>query len=265
MNGSRTIAGLVIGVVLSTASMGAQSAVTGQLADLIALKDKVGNADTRVRVDALHRVWSVALASGDSEVKVTAIGLLTEPVGSSSDHIRMPAVYAIAEIANSTDDPRVKTRALGALAEPLQASQVPIRNVAIDAVNSITRRSQTGDVTLAAVRALAEPIRSGNNGVRIPAINALVRAVEGKGHAASHQAAIDLLVSPLDSNAAIGGLEVRMMAVAALERIGRDASDIVTKAKAMGLLQAYAARSGWEPEAKKRAQDGAARIEAGTK
>jgi hypothetical protein len=60
-------------------------------------------------------------------------------------------------------------------------------------------------------------------------------------------------------------MEVRMMAVAGLERIGRDASDVPTKAKAMGLLQAYAARNGWEPEAKKRAQDGAARIEAGTK
>jgi hypothetical protein len=265
MNRRMAIAGVLTGVMLSTAPIGAQSGVTGQLAGLVALKDKVGSADTRVRVDALHRVWSVALASGDSEVKVTAIGLLTEPVGSSSDHIRMPAVYAIAEIANSTDDPRVKVGALGALVEPLQASQVPIRAVAIDAVNSITRRGQTGEVTLAAVRALAEPVRSGNNGVRIPAINALVRAVEGKGHAPSHQAAIDLLVSPLDSNAAIGGMEVRMMAIAALERIGRDASDVVTKAKAMGLLQAYAARSGWEPEAKKRAQDGAARIEAGTK
>jgi len=197
--------------------MGAQSGVTGQLAELVALKDKVGNADTS------------------------------------------------AESANSTDDPRVKVRALGALAEPLQASQLPIRAVAIDAVNSITRRGQTGEVTLAAVRALAEPVRSGNNGVRIPAINTLVRAVEGKGHAPSHQAAIDLLVSPLDSSAAIGGMEVRMMAVAALERIGRDASDVVTKAKAMGLLHAYAARSGWEPEAKKRTQDGAARIEAGTR
>ena len=100
MNRSLAIAGLLIGVVLSTAPVGAQSAVAGQLAELVALKDKVGNADTRVRVDALHRVWSVALASGDSEVKVTAIGLLTDPVGSSSDHIRMPAVYAIAEIAN---------------------------------------------------------------------------------------------------------------------------------------------------------------------
>ena len=120
-------------------------------------------------------------------------------------------------------------------------------------------------MALASVKALAEPVRSGNNGVRIPAINALVRAVEGRGHTPSYQAAIDLLVAPLDSNAAIGGMEVRMMAVAALERIGREAPDIGTKAKAMGLLQAYASRSGWEPEARKRAQEGAARIEDGTR
>ena len=100
MNRRMAMAGVLTGVMLSIAPMGAQSGVTGQLAELVALKDKVGNADTRVRVDALHRVWSVALASGDSEVKVTAIGLLTEPVGSSSDHIRMPAVYAVAVIAN---------------------------------------------------------------------------------------------------------------------------------------------------------------------
>ena len=101
--------------------------------------------------------------------------------------------------------------------------------------------------------------------MRIPAINALVRAVEGRGHTPSYQAAIDLLVSPLDSNAAIGGMEVRMLAVVAMERIGRDASDLGTKAKAMGLLQAYAARSGWEPEARKRAQEAASRIEASTR
>ena len=252
-------------ILLSVVSAAAQTSAVGQLAELVALNDKVGNADTRVRVDALHRVWSIALASSDSEVKVAAIGLLLEPIGSSSDHIRMPAVYAVAEIANSTDDPRVKTRALGALAEPLQSTQVPMRNVAIDALNGITRSGRSGEVALAAVKALAEPIRSGNNGVRIPAINALVRAVEGRGHTASYQAAIDLLVAPLDSNAAIGGLEVRMMAVAALEKIGREATDIGTRAKAMGLLQAYGSRSGWEPEARKRAQEGAARIEAGSR
>ena len=56
-----------------------------------------------------------------------------------------------------------------------------------------------------------------------------------------------------------------MMAVAALEKIGREATDIGTRAKAMGLLQTYCSRSGWEPEARKRAQEGAARIEAGTR
>ena len=56
-----------------------------------------------------------------------------------------------------------------------------------------------------------------------------------------------------------------MMAVAALEKIGRESADTGTKAKAMGLLQAYGSRSGWEPEARKRAQEGAARIEAGTR
>lgn len=261
----RTIAGTLSVALLTTGLASAQSSAVGQMAELISLKDKVGNADTRVRVEALHRVWSLALASGDPELKLTAIGLLAEPIGSASDHIRMPAIYAVAEIANSTDDPKVKTRALGALTEPLQASQVPVRDVAIDAVNLISRSARNGEVTLAAVRALAEPVRSGNNGVRIPAINALVRAVEGRGHTPSYQAAIDLLVSPLDSTAAIGGMEVRMMAVAALEKIGRDASEIGTRAKAMGLLQAYASRSGWEPEARKRAQEGAARIEAATR
>ena len=53
-----------------------------------------------------------------------------------------------------------------------------------------------------------------------------------------------------------------MMAVAALEKIGVDAADVAAKAKAMGLLQAYAARGGWEQEAKRRAQDAAAKVQA---
>jgi hypothetical protein len=96
----------------------------------------------------------------------------------------------------------------------------------------------------------------------MPAVNALLRAVEGSPDAGAHQAALDLLTAPLDSDAAVGGMEVRMLAVAAMEKIGLDAADVGAKAKAMGLLQAYAARSGWEPEAKKRAQDGAAKIQA---
>jgi hypothetical protein len=60
-------------------------------------------------------------------------------------------------------------------------------------------------------------------------------------------------------------MEVRMMAIGAVERVGRNAADVGTKAKAMGLLQAYAARSGWEPEAKARALDAASKIEASLK
>jgi hypothetical protein len=47
-----------------------------------------------------------------------------------------------------------------------------------------------------------------------------------------------------------------------MEKVGLGADDVGAKAKAMGLLQAYASRSGWEPEARKRAQDGAARVQA---
>jgi hypothetical protein len=257
------LVGCAVSVLLLAAAPGSgQTSDAGGLSQLIALRDKVGDADTRVRVSALHRVWSIALASGDPEVKLTALGLLGDPVGSASDHIRMPAVYAIAEIANSARDSRVKLRALEALAEPLRASQVPIRDVAIDAVNSITRSAGDAAVAQAAVRALGPPVRSGNNGVRIPAINALVRAVEGSGDPVASQAALDLLVAALDSSAMIGGMEVRMMAVAAMEKIGLGISDVGAKAKAMGLLQAYASRGGWEAEARTRAQDAARAIEA---
>jgi hypothetical protein len=230
------------------------------IADLTALKKRMGSAETRTRVDALHQAWSIALSIPDADAKLLAIDLLKEPVGSSSDHIRMPAVYAIAEIANSSGDVRVKTRALGALAEPLNADQVPIRDVAIDAVNSIAR---SANVASAAVAALEPPTNSGNNGVRIPAINALVRAVVGRNDSAASEAAMDLLAKgPLESAAVTGGMEVRMMALAALEKIGVDATSVQSKAKAMGLLQSYASRGGWEPEAKKRAQEAADRVKA---
>ena len=250
-------------VVVLAVSPRAQS-TSGGLADVIAQRDRVRNADTRVRVDALHRVWAAALASPDSAVKNAALDLLKEPVGSASDHIRMPAVYAIAEIANSTDDRQVKARALESLSEALQAGQVPIRDVAIDAVNSITRGARSG-VSLEAVRALTAPVRSGNNGVRIPAINAIVLAVQGSTDSNAYQAALDALISVLDSSAAVGGMEVRMMAIAAVERVGRSAPEVGIKAKAMGLLQAYAARGGWEPEAKARALEAASKIEASIK
>src|SRR2546423_3887093 len=71
-----------------------------QIAELISLRERVANPDTRTRVEATHRVWAVGLATTDSEIKLTALQLLAEPVGSSSDHIRMPAMYAMAEIAS---------------------------------------------------------------------------------------------------------------------------------------------------------------------
>ncbi|MBI3048613.1 MAG: hypothetical protein HYY76_09935 [Acidobacteria bacterium] len=252
---------VVVAVVSTGGHASAQASLGTQLAELVALKQKVGDADTRTRVEALHRVWAIGLASANSDVKLSALGLLAEPAGSASDHIRMPAVYAIAEIANSTEDVRVKVRALATLGEPLQASQVPIRDVAIDAVNSITRSGSGAQIALAALKVLTPAVQSGNNGVRIPAINAVVRAVEGSRDDGAFQTALDLLVAPLDSSAAIGGMEVRMMAVRAVEKIGVEASEIGTKAKAMGLLQSYAARSGWEPEAKKRAQEASSNIQ----
>jgi len=259
----RTICGWVLSaIVLTTIPAYAQQvAVANALAELTTLRSRVGSADTRTRVGATHRVWSIALQQTDSSVKLMALDLMREPANSGSDHIRMPAVYAIAEIANSSSDQEVKTRALTTLAGPLRAEQVPIRDVAIDAVNSISRNG-AGSLATAVVTALAEPIRSGNNGVRIPAINALVRAVEGRGNVAASQAAMDLLEEPLKSSAATGGMEVRMMAVLALERIGADVNDVGAKAKAMGMLRVFSGNGGWEAEARTRAQEGADAVQA---
>jgi hypothetical protein len=233
----------------------------GQIAELISLREKVASPDTRTRVDATHRVWAVGLATADPEIKLTALQLLAEPVGSSSDHIRMPAMYAMAEIAGSTADNRVKTKALELLVEPLRAGQVPVRDVAVDVVNNIVNSADRNAIAPAALHALGDPVRSGNNGVRIPAINAIVNAVKGSHNEAAYLAALDLLMSPLDSNAAIGGMEVRMMAVVAVERIGVESSETAAKAKAMGILQSYVGKSGWEPEAKRRAEEAVAAIQ----
>jgi hypothetical protein len=238
-----------------------QRELAAQLAELAKLKSKVGDAETRVRVDALHRVWAIGMAANDSEVKTTALELLREPAGSSSDHIRMPAVYAIAEIANSTQDVQVKIKALESLREPFKSEQVPIRDIAIDAVNAIVKSAGSSRVSLAALQALGPAVRSGNNGVRIPAINAVVRALEAGAGDAACNAALDLLGAPLDSGAMIGGMEVRMMAVLAVERAGLLASEVRTKAKAMGILQSHASKGSWEPEAKKRAEEAAAAIQ----
>jgi hypothetical protein len=255
-------AGLLLALLLAPTPSAEQDTQAARLAELIALGGRMGAADTRVRVDATHRAWTIALAANDSQTKATAIGLLREPIGSSSDHIRMPAIYAVVEIAGSTDDPVVKAEALGALAEAMAAGQVPIRDVAIDAVNLIVAGTSDPALALAAVRALAPAVGSGNNGVRIPAIHALVGAVRHGGGDRACEAALDALAGPLDSSAAIGGMEVRMMAVAAVERIGIHAEGVGTKARAMGLLQACAADDGWEPEARARATAGAAAIQA---
>jgi hypothetical protein len=255
-------AGLLLALFLAPTPSAAQGAQAARLAELIALGGKVGATDTRVRVDATHRVWAIALAADDAQTKATAITLLRAPIGSSSDHIRMPAIYAVVEIAGSTDDPAVKAEALAALAEPMEAGQVPIRDVAIDAVNLIVAGSSDPALALAAVRALTPAVGSGNNGVRIPAIYALIAAVRHGGGDRACEAALDALAGPLDSSAAIGGMEVRMMAVAAVERIGIGAEGIGTKARAMGLLQAGAAKDGWEPEARARARAGAQAIQA---
>ncbi len=253
-------------IVLLTSSLAFGQAATGtQLAELISLKSKVSDPDTRTRVTAFHRVWQIALSSDNSEVKTTALGLMAEPVASASDHIRMPAVYAIQDVANSTDDLQVKLKALSILREPMIASQLPIRLAAIDGINDMTRVSRAGDFTVAAVAMLGEPIRSGNNGVRIPAINAVMMAVHGCNDNRAYTKALDLMTAPLDSMAMIGGMEVRMMAVVAVERIGTEATDIGIKAKAMGMLQAYAAKDQWEPEARKFASEAASRIQASMK
>ena len=155
----------------------------------------------------------------------------------------------------------VKLKALEMLEEPLRAGQVPVRDVAVDVVNNIVNSADRGAISLAAVHALGEPVRSGNNGVRIPAINGIVNAVRGSHNEAAYLAALDTLSAPLDSSALIGGMEVRMMAVVAVERIGVDSSATAAKARAMGLLQAYVNKGGWEPEAKRRAEEAIAAIQ----
>lgn len=254
------VAGLAA-IVCWTATTAAQNADALQLAELQSLKKNVAHADTRTRVDATHRVWSIGVASARPDVKQTAISLLLEPLGSSSDHIRMPAIYAVAEIAATTTNVDVKVAAIRALREPLNSEQLAARNAAIDALNGIVRSGRTSDLAASALAMLGPPVRSGNNGVRIPAINAVVRSVLRSQDAGAYATALDLLKAALDSRAMIGGMEVRMMALAAVERIGVDADDVATKAKAMGSAQSYAANAGWEAEARQRARDVSAAIQ----
>jgi PEGA domain len=243
-----------------TFTLAAQNA-QAQLAQLNSLQEKIKDPDTRTRVSAFHQVWTIGLASDSSDVKTLALDLMKEPVASASDHIRMPAVYAIAEIANSSVDPAVKSKALADLKEPIVAGQLPIRLAAIDAVNSIMRQTPSSDLALQAIQLLGEPLRSGNNGVRIPAINAVAHIALGPNDDHVISVALDMLQAPLDSMAAIGGMEVRLMAVAEIEKLGVAATDTATKAKALAMLQASANNGTWEPEARSRAAEGAARIQ----
>ncbi len=257
-------AALLAAVVISVVGALAQSspsAVGAQLAQLNSLKEKIKNPDTRTRVDAFHQVWIIAISTDNSDVKVAALDLLKEPVASASDHIRMPAVYAIAEVANSTSDAGVKAKALAAMKEPLMAAQLPIRLVALDAINSVMRIAKSPALSLQAIELIGELVRSGNNGVRIPAINAVGDIAIATADDRVSMAAIELLQAPLDSMAMIGGMEVRLMAVVEIERLGMQATDGATKAKAMGMLQACASNGTWEPEARHRAAEGAARIQ----
>ena len=77
-------AAFALALFLSVVSAMAQGSQSAALGELNSLTEKVKDADTRVRVAAFHEVWSIALASDNSEVKLLALDLLREPVGSSS-------------------------------------------------------------------------------------------------------------------------------------------------------------------------------------
>ncbi len=216
----------------------AQGELAEQMAQLRSQRSAVASGDTQVRVPASYVVKSIALSSDHSEVKLEALRLLREPIGSSSDHIRMPAIYAAVDIANSSDDLEVERNALNSLLEPISAGQVPIQDVAIDALNLILSDSNnTNALIMAALHLLSEPVNSGNNGVRMPAINAILRVVEGTGIEAGYSRALDLLKYPINSRSLIGGLEIRFLAIEAVERIGVEAETRGTKRKAMELLR----------------------------
>jgi hypothetical protein len=253
---------LAAAVGVSTLAYGEALDAPAIARELASQSQFVKSADTRTRVAATHRVWNLGLAAPDSENKIRAIQLLREPVDSASDHIRMPAVYALAEIANSSKDPAVKSAALVALRPPIVSGQVPIRDVAIDAVNSIVAHARKSEIANHAVGLLSEPAQSGNNAVRMPAINAMVNAVVGSDVSAAAERAIDVLLSgPMASTSPIGGMEVRMMAIHAIEKIGLDSTDPRVKTKAMVALETAAGRGSFEPEAKERAKEAAGRIQ----
>ena len=56
-----------------------------------------------------------------------------------------------------------------------------------------------------------------------------------------------------------------MMAVVAVERIGTEAREVVTKSKALGMMRTYVLKTTWETEARVRAREAASRIESSMK
>jgi hypothetical protein len=68
------------------------------------------------------------------------------------------------------------------------------------------------------------------------------------------------LENALGSDAQIGGMEVRLMALAAVHRIGLDATAVAIKERAVKVAQSYALGGTWEDEARDLASDAAAAI-----
>jgi hypothetical protein len=219
----------------------AQSELGREMELLEAQRSNVNNSQTSVRVAAMYAIKDIALTTMHSPVKVKALSLLEGPVGSASDHIRLPAVYAIAEVANSADDPDVKLKALQSLAEPFGSEQLVARNVATDGLNLIMShvdktQASAVDVMTTALNLLLRAADSGNNGARMPAINSVWNTVAGCKVDRVYSLALDVLRRPIESRSMIGGMEVRFMAIEAIERIGVETKTLEIKEKAIQLL-----------------------------
>jgi hypothetical protein len=72
---------LVVLISVAALAQNSQSTLGAQLAELNSLKENIKSSDTRTRVDAFHRAWSIAVASDDTNVKLLALDLMKEPVG----------------------------------------------------------------------------------------------------------------------------------------------------------------------------------------
>src|SRR5215471_12355649 len=76
-----SVLGLLTLLSVAAAPQGADNPRSAsQIAELISLREKVANPDTRTRVEATHRVWTIGLTATDPEIKLTALQLLAEPV-----------------------------------------------------------------------------------------------------------------------------------------------------------------------------------------